>query len=50
LPAGYAGQAPKYSQTQKEVAVEHYLTHDRCIAATMRTLGYPGRGTFVEFH
>lgn len=40
---GYAGRSPKYSQAQKEVAVEHYLTHDRCIAATVRALGYPGR-------
>ncbi len=45
LPVGYAGREPKYSQAQKEAAVEHYLTHDRCIAATMRALGYPGRET-----
>ena len=45
LPVGYAGRRPKYSQAQKEAAVEHYLAHDRCIAATMRALGYPGRGT-----
>ena len=38
LPVGYAGREPKYSQVQKEAAVEHYLTHDRCIAATMRAL------------
>ncbi len=49
LPAGYAGREPKYSQAQKEAAVEHYLTHDRCIAATMRALGYPGRGTLTAW-
>ncbi|MDI1252480.1 IS3 family transposase [Thermomonas sp.] len=49
LPVGYAGRKPKYSQAQKEAAVEHYLTHDRCIAATMRTLGYPGRGTLTAW-
>ena len=49
LPVGYAGRGPKYSQTQKEAAVEHYLVHDRCIAATMRALGYPGRGTLTAW-
>jgi putative transposase len=44
LPVGYAGRGPKYSQAQK-----HYLTHDRCIAATMRALGYPGRGTLTAW-
>jgi len=39
LPVGYAGRVPKYSQAQKEVAAEHYLTDGRCIAATMRALG-----------
>ena len=40
LPVGYAGQVPKYSQAQKEVAAaEHYLTDGRCIAATMCALG-----------
>jgi len=49
LPVGYAGRVPKYSQAQKEAAVEHYITHDRCIAATMRALGYPGRGTLTAW-
>ena len=43
LSAGYAGREPKFSQAQKATAVEHYLTHDQCIAATMRAFGYPGR-------
>ena len=47
LPVRYAGRAPKFSQAQKKEAVEHYLTHDRCIAATMRALGYPCRGTLT---
>lgn len=45
----YAGREAKYSQAQKEAAVEHYLSHDRCIAATMRALGYPGRGTLTAW-
>lgn len=49
LPVGYARSKPKYSQAQKEAAVGHYLTHDRCIAATMRALGYPGRGTLTAW-
>jgi len=49
LHVGYAGRVSKYSQAQKEAAVEHYLTHDRCIAATMRALGYPGRGTLTAW-
>ena len=49
LPVGYADRCPKYSQAKKDAAVEHYLTHDRCVAATMRALGYPGRGTLTAW-
>lgn len=49
LPKGYAGREPKFSQAQKDAALEHYLAHDRCIAATMRALGYPGRGTLTKW-
>jgi transposase-like protein len=49
LPEGYAGRPPKYSQDQKQAAIAHYLAHDRCIAATMRALGYPGRGTLTAW-
>ena len=45
LPTGYAGRRPKSSQEQKAAALENYLTHDRCIAATVRIPNYPGRGT-----
>lgn len=44
-----AGRKPRYSQAQKVAAVEHYLNHGRCIAATMRELGYPGRGTLTAW-
>lgn len=46
---GYAGREPKFSQAQKVVAIEHYLTHDQCIATTMRALGYPCRGTLTAW-
>jgi transposase-like protein len=49
LSAGYAGREPKFSQAQKAAAIEHYLTHERRIAATMRALGYPGRGTLTKW-
>ena len=31
----------KYTEEQKKAAVEHYLSHGRCLARTMRALGYP---------
>lgn len=31
----------RYSDEQKQVAVEHYLNHGCCTAFTSRTLGYP---------
>lgn len=42
LPGGYVRQ-PRYSLALKEGAVEHYLEHGRCIAATIKALGYPSR-------
>ncbi|MGE0188128.1 MAG: IS3 family transposase [Steroidobacteraceae bacterium] len=49
LPVSYAGRKPKYSQVQQQTAVEHYLNHGRCIAETMKALGYPGRGTLTAW-
>lgn len=43
LSRGYVRSKPKYSQTQKERAIEHYLEQGRCIAFTVKALGYPGR-------
>lgn len=43
LPAGYARSKLKYSQEQKQLAVDYYLEHGRCISAPLRALGYPGR-------
>ena len=48
LPAGYARQ-PRYSQAHKELAVGYYLEHGRCIAATIRSLGYPSRSLLSEW-
>ena len=49
LPAGYVRSRHKYSEEQQQVAVEHYLSHDRCIAGTLRALGYPCRATLVAW-
>ena len=42
-------RAPKYSEAQRQAALEYFRTHDRCISATMRALGYPGRGTLTAW-
>ncbi|MEO5736055.1 MAG: IS3 family transposase [Variovorax sp.] len=49
LAKGYARPEPKYSQKQKDAAVRHYLDHGRCIAATMKALGYPGRASLTAW-
>jgi putative transposase len=47
LQVGYVRTRQKYSDEQKQAAVEHYLDNDRCIASTMKALGYPCRGTLT---
>lgn len=49
LRAGYVRSRPRYSPEQKKVAVDHYLSHDRCTAATLRALGYPSRETLAAW-
>ena len=53
LHAGYA-RLPKYSQVQKERAVQHYLERGRCLAVTIKALGYPSspvlRAWLQELH
>ncbi|MDR6434337.1 transposase-like protein [Brucella pseudogrignonensis] len=49
LRLGFAPRAPKFTQAQKKAAVEHYRTHGRCVSATMRALGYPGRATLTAW-
>ena len=50
----YTRSRVKYTTEQIQVAVQHYLDHDRCIASTLRALGYPCRGLLTawidEFH
>ena len=47
LQVGYVRSRQKYSDEQKQAVVEHYLDNDRCIASTMKALGYPCRGTLT---
>jgi transposase-like protein len=49
LPAGHVRSRPRYSIEQKKAAVDHYLSHDRCAAATLRALGYPNRATLAAW-
>ena len=49
LPAGYVLSRPKYSDQQKKVAAQHYLDHDRCLAGTLKALGYPCRDTLAAW-
>ena len=49
LRLGFAPRPPKFTQAQKEVAVEHYRTHGRWVSATMRALGYPGHATLTAW-
>lgn len=47
LQVGYVRSRHKYSAQQRQIAVQHFLDHDRCIASTMKALGYPCRGTLT---
>jgi len=49
LAAAYVRSWQKYSDEQKQAAVEHYLSHDRCIAETLKALGYPCRETLAAW-
>lgn len=49
LPIGSASRPPKFSEAQKQVALEHYASNGRCISWTMRALGYPGRAMLTAW-
>lgn len=48
LPTGHV-RASKYSGEQKQLAVDHYLDHGRCMTVTIEALGYPGRDTLAAW-
>jgi transposase-like protein len=41
--ASYVRSKPKYSEEQKNAALEHYTNHGRNISFTRQALGYPSR-------
>ena len=45
LRAGYRHSRDKFTAEQKQHAVQHYLDQGRCMAFTLRALGYPRRQT-----
>lgn len=45
----YVHRKPKYSDEQKKLAVEHYINHGRCLSATLKALGYPGRAKLTAW-
>ena len=42
LPPAYTRE-PKYTLAQRQHAVDHFAANGRCIAVTIKTLGYPSR-------
>ena len=42
LKDGYFRPKEKYSEDQKNAALDHYANHGRCIAYTTKPLDYPG--------
>ena len=49
LPIGSAPRPPKFSEAQKQAALEHYASTGRCISWTIRALGYPGRAMLTAW-
>ena len=49
LRKSYERKKWRYDDEQKYRAASHYLEHGRCLAYTVRTLGYPGRDTLNEW-
>lgn len=48
LPHNY--QRPfKYSEQKKLAAIDHYMSHGRCISFTVKTLGYPCKPVFKSW-
>lgn len=46
---GYVRSKPKYSEAQRNAAIEHYVNHGRCFAFTLKVLGYPSRQKLSEW-
>ncbi len=49
LQVSYARSSGKYSAEKMQLAVQHFLDHGRCIAFTLRALGYPCRDLLTKW-
>lgn len=49
LSIGSGPRPPKFSEAQKQAALEHYASRGRCISWMMRALGHPGRATLTAW-
>lgn len=49
LRVGYSRSRGRYTDAQKYKAVEHYLDQGRCMAFTLRDLGYPSREVLTKW-
>ncbi|MEC5218109.1 putative transposase [Actimicrobium sp. GrIS 1.19] len=47
LKVGRVATWQRYSDEQKQAAVDHYLEHGRCLAGTVKALGYPCTETLI---
>jgi transposase InsO family protein/transposase-like protein len=45
----YTRSRVKYTAEQIQAAVQHYLDHEKCIASTLKALGYPCRDLLVRW-
>jgi putative transposase len=48
LPLGYVRE-PKYTLAQKQLAVDHFTANGRCLAVTIKALGYPSRSLLARW-
>lgn len=42
-------RAPKYSPTPRKLAVDHFDANGRCLAVTIKALGYPSRSLLADW-
>lgn len=42
LPAAFV-RKPKYTSAQRQLAIDHFVANGRCLAVTIKALGYPSR-------
>ena len=44
-----SGKHKRYTDEQKRAAVDHFFEHGRCLACTVRALGYPSQGLLASW-